>query len=92
LSTIYISFSLLVVSQPDTGSKIINCLLSAQIKQENAEREYNDILFFLNFAPRAFPSALSSFSTSPKINKKSKAGSFFRQAFFVAFAKLVKVA
>jgi hypothetical protein len=32
------------------------------------------------------------FSASLKINKKRKAGSFFRQAYFVAFAKLVKVA
>jgi hypothetical protein len=31
------------------------------------------------------------FSASLKINKKRKAGSFFRQAYFVAFTKLVKV-
>jgi hypothetical protein len=57
------------------------------------QRENTTIkIFFFYSAPRAFPSAFSSFSASPKINKKRKAGSFFRQAYFVAFAKLVKVA
>jgi hypothetical protein len=57
------------------------------------QRENTTIkISFFYFAPRAFPSALYSFFASPKINKKRKAESFFRQAYFVAFAKLVKVA
>jgi hypothetical protein len=35
---------------------------------------------------------VSSFSTSLKINEKRKMRSFFCQAYFVAFAKVVKMA
>jgi hypothetical protein len=83
---------LLVVSQPNTGSKIINCLLSTHIKQENAKREYNDKNIFKKFFPTGFSFSFVSFFASPKINKKRKVESFFRQAYFVAFTKLMKVA
>jgi hypothetical protein len=57
------------------------------------QRENTTIkIFFKNSAPQAFPSALYPFSAFPKRNKKRKVRSFFRQAYFVAFAKLVKVA
>jgi len=71
----YIYILLLVVSQPDMRSKNINCLLSCRLSKK-MQRENTMIKFyFKNFAPRGFPSALSPFYASPKINKKRKVGS-----------------
>jgi len=71
----YIYFWLLVVSQLDTGSKVINCLLLLRLSKKMHKENITIIFYFLNSASQAFPSALSSFSASLKINKKRKVGS-----------------
>jgi hypothetical protein len=65
-------FSLLVISQPDMGSKIINCLLSHRLKKKMQRENTTIKIYIFYFAWQAFPSALPSFSASPKINKKRK--------------------
>jgi hypothetical protein len=61
------------------------------MKQENAKREYNDTKKKNLFYPTSFSFSFVFFLSISEDKQKQKSREFFCQAYFVAFAKLVKV-